>query len=116
MTKKKPLSRKRLSVTCTKGVLTIQIGLGALEKVCMHHPELTAFDDVTGDYIFPSITNARVFGMELVRVLRDEEEDGTTPVHQMLDAAIVAACEQGAEGILTGQDKAHRLIRDREDA
>ena len=35
----------------------------------------------------------------MLRELQREEEDGTTPVHRLLDRVGVAALEQGSEGI-----------------
>lgn len=45
------------------------------------------------------VTDAEEFAKELVRALNDEEEDGTTRIHLMFDAALEFAFEQGAEGI-----------------
>lgn len=45
------------------------------------------------------ITDAKAFAPYLVRALSDESEDGTTPIHKLLDQAICDACEQGAEGV-----------------
>lgn len=45
------------------------------------------------------ITDATAFARDLCRALNVEDEDGTTPVHQLFDAAIQTAFEQGAEGI-----------------
>ena len=52
------------------------------------------------------VTNTKVFSDEILRALNDEQEDGTTPVHQMLDAVVLEAIENGAEGIkLAGEDE-----------
>jgi hypothetical protein len=45
------------------------------------------------------ITNVEEFAADLVRALNNEEEDGTTPIHTMVDAAIFDAIEQGALGV-----------------
>lgn len=45
------------------------------------------------------VTNARAFAKEVVHALNDEDEDGTTPIHRLFDAAFEEAIEQGAEGV-----------------
>jgi hypothetical protein len=51
------------------------------------------------------VTDAKTFAKDLVRTLNDEEEDGTTPIHKMFDAAIWEASEQGADGIDEHEDQ-----------
>ena len=43
-----------------------------------------------------------VFAKSMVRQLTREEEDGTTPVHRMLDAAANEVLEQGDDGVEDG--------------
>lgn len=45
------------------------------------------------------VVDAQAFALEVLRALNDEDEDGTTPVHRMFDAAFEEAVEQGAEGV-----------------
>jgi hypothetical protein len=45
------------------------------------------------------ITDPNVFAGSVVRVLMDEEEDGTTLVHRMLDTAGERVVEDGAAGV-----------------
>ncbi|WP_336057341.1 hypothetical protein [Nitratireductor sp. CH_MIT9313-5] len=45
------------------------------------------------------VTNTKAFSDAIVRKLECQEEDGTTPVHLMLDGAIDRAFEDGEEGI-----------------
>lgn len=51
------------------------------------------------------ITNFDEFAAELVRALNDEDEQGTTRVHKMFDAAIEYAVDQGALGITEHGDQ-----------
>jgi hypothetical protein len=113
MAKTKLGSKKRLSVKITDGVLVISIGIATLGTAIRYNPDLSAFDEVTRKDLEPTITDATAFGKELVRALEDEDEEGSTPVHLMLDAAVVSAIENGAEGILTGDDKLDSLRRER---
>ncbi len=48
------------------------------------------------------ITNTKEFAGDLVHELNNEAEDGTTPIHQLFDAAIN---EQGARGIEEHEDQ-----------
>ena len=45
------------------------------------------------------VTDASLFAPEVVRALEDEDEEGTTAVHKLFDAAFLAAIEAGAEGV-----------------
>ena len=56
---------------------------------------------IDAGYIEPGfrITNARAFAKDLVQALNSEEEDGTTPIHRLFDAAMEDAIEQGADGV-----------------
>ena len=45
------------------------------------------------------VTDPLLFAKEMCRELNKESENGTTPIHTLLDKAIVAAFENGAEGI-----------------
>lgn len=40
-----------------------------------------------------------MFAKEVVRELNSEDEEGTTAIHKMFDAAFIEAIEQGAEGV-----------------
>lgn len=45
------------------------------------------------------VTDSVVFAKEVVRELNSEDEEGTTAIHRMFDAAFIEAIEQGAEGV-----------------
>lgn len=45
------------------------------------------------------VTNTKTFSDEIVKMFEDEQEDGTTVVHLMLDQAIMDADENGCEGL-----------------
>lgn len=46
-----------------------------------------------------NVEDIKVFAESMVRALREEQEDGTTPVHYLLDAAANWCFEQGEEGL-----------------
>jgi hypothetical protein len=49
------------------------------------------------------VTDPVVFVHEIVRAINEEEEDGSTLLTRMLDAAILRAVEDGCEGVDHGE-------------
>jgi hypothetical protein len=45
------------------------------------------------------VTDSGKFAKELCYALNAENEEGTTPVHRLMDKCVIAAIEQGALGI-----------------
>lgn len=45
------------------------------------------------------VTDAEKFAADVVRALNDEDEEGTTRVHQMFDSAFNYISENGSDGI-----------------
>jgi len=93
-----------LSVKLDGDELVIRIGISALAFAAIHAPQLEHFDDEANEFRLPKITDERKFAEEVAIVLGQEEEDGTTLVHRMLDGAFLEAVEQGREGILIYSD------------
>ncbi len=90
-----------LDVSIVGGELMIRIGVKTL-AVCAEQspvPEFSDFDEGTGKELRPTVTDPAVFASEVLRELLYEQEDGTTPVHELLDRAMLDAVENGAEGI-----------------
>lgn len=77
--------------------LVIRIGIGTLalaaENCPLFHDELRR-----PDLPYMKVVDAAALAEDVVQALNDEQEDGTTPIHLMLDAAIEAAAENGSEG------------------
>lgn len=90
---------RQLEVKVDRGVLTISIGLDLLKHALEYAPQLEFHNDESESFEHPKITSIDDFAEEMVSVLSDEDEDGTTPVHRLLDKAALDALEQGAEGI-----------------
>lgn len=82
-------SKKPLSVEIKDDVLTFSIGVETLAYAIQQGPNWPS--DV-------KVTDARTFAKDVLRELEREEEDGTTPVHRMLDARGRDAMENGSEG------------------
>lgn len=81
-----------LTVEITNGELTIRIGVDSLAWAAEHSDEY--FDGCK--CVLQVLDNDR-FAKDVLRELDREEEDGTTPVHMLLDKAIDAAVNQGSE-------------------
>lgn len=86
------------------GVLTMRIGVEVLAKAVKLNPDLTEYDERTGDWNEPEITDPDKFAAEVLRYLVDESEDGTTLIHVAIDTAAMNAIENGAEGIKLASD------------
>jgi hypothetical protein len=85
----------QLEVKLINGELRISIGIALLAHA-IQAAESTQWPE---DWYIRDIPT---FASEMARELRREEEDGTTPVHRMLDAVALAALEGGAGGIEEG--------------
>ena len=77
-----------LQVEIKEGRLEITIGIDLLCFAVEHGSGME----------WLTVTDKDVFAKEILSALRSEEEDGSTPVHRMFDAAATEACEQGADG------------------
>lgn len=87
-----------LNVEMRDGKLVIEIDIPTLCFAVAHGP---AFDSIVAAANGKEceITDERAFAEAILNELREEEEDGTTLVHEMLDKAAILAVEWGAEGI-----------------
>ena len=75
--------------------IVIRIKIDTLKEEFVIPDELL-FDDFTPRV---KVTNCRKFAKELLRELNKEQEDGSTPIHQLFDNAFIAAIDNGAEGV-----------------
>ncbi len=75
--------------------IVIRIPIAALTDACK-----IAWDDEYGEEDHGvAVIDAAVFAPYFVRELNEEEEDGATLVHLMLDKAAIKAADNGAEGL-----------------
>ena len=77
------------------GTIRIQVGSNVLAFATENHPELQ--DEEAEPRC--RVTDPAEWMKSVKLALDSEEEDGTTLVHKMLDAAIMRALEQGYEGV-----------------
>jgi hypothetical protein len=99
----KPGLQSYLRVLIQDNELQIRIGLETLKMAAEHCPEFQSESCEDGPY--EKIVDANELAADVKRALEDEEEDGTTPLHKLLDAAIVAARDDGS---LAFEEKADR--------
>jgi hypothetical protein len=88
-----------LKVQVVGGRLVITIGIACLAHAIEFDPSLSLFNEETGEFEYPEVTDPLVFAQAIDCALSQEEEDGSTPVHRMLDKAALDAIESGAEGV-----------------
>jgi hypothetical protein len=85
---------KPLIIKVRNDELQISIGINTLEYVFEH-----------SDYgASLQVSNPLEFAKDVARALEDEEEDGTTLCHRLLDKACKEACEQGSEWIVDANE------------
>lgn len=93
-----------LSVEMADGRLVIAIGIDSL-MTAVRGGDFWDDDEL-------KIVSADEFAADIVSELEREREDGTTPVHLMIDAAAEEAVEQGSLGVETKADE--EIVYDRD--
>lgn len=68
--------------------------------------------DPDGDPAY-HVTHKAAFADAVVEALGREEDDGTTPLHRLFDNAMLAAIEDGCEGVEEYERSQRRRERDR---
>lgn len=89
----------KVPLTCTitkTGVLLIRVGIGTIKFATETNPQMTAED---GETPVVTVSDAKVFAHEVCRAMNEESEDGSTLLSRMLDAAVMDAVDNGAQGI-----------------
>ena len=89
--------------------LVISIGIDVLAWAAAHSPDverLYVWDDATGDYDESrfKVTDTAVFAKEIVHALTDEAEDGSSRLTKLIDEAVMAAIEDGCDGVEIAED------------
>ena len=78
--------------------IVIRVTLGAL-VFATEHGCLCTFSRIKNDFRKVSVHDPVAWRDAILRALRREKENGDTPAHIMLDAALEYAADQGEEGI-----------------
>lgn len=90
----KATSEQPLKVGIEAGRVVISIGITTLGEAIVGPGS-----PVKREVPHAKITDHAQFAREVVRALKSEEEDGTTPVHKLLDGVALEFLENGADGI-----------------
>lgn len=85
---------KGLEVGLVGDRLVISIPIDTLVFAAEH-----AFETAYGEEHGLKVTDSKIFAEDVLRALQYEKEDGTTPVHELLDAALISAVDDGSEGV-----------------
>lgn len=77
----------------------IRVGVNTIAFVSENSSKFMDFNEKTGEYENRfRVADTSELARDVVRALNKEQEDGTTPVHLLLDDAIEEAFEQGSLG------------------
>jgi len=90
------MSKKALVCKIVKRVLTIEVGIETIKFAAERHED---FWQPETDKVALVVSNPLLFAKDVRYALLDEQEDGSTPISALLDAAIKQAVEQGSEGL-----------------
>jgi hypothetical protein len=95
----------RLRCKIVGGELRISIGIDTLAFAFVNGPvgDKLTYDEETGDWDDSRlrVTNVAEFASEVVHALTDEQEDGSTPLTNLLDAAYQSVVDDGGQGFWT---------------
>lgn len=86
-----------LQVAVERGQLVIRIGLNVLAHAAEHCPRLPHGDEYWSGPL-AKIDDRNELANDVVCALLDEREDGSSPISDAIDAAILEAYEQGSIG------------------
>ena len=91
-----------IRICAQDGDLVIRIPIGTMIYAFENDP---ANEDWNGtEHVPPKVTDRDGFVAEVIHELEREQEDGTTPVHLMMDGAMREAIEQGSQHVKCGAD------------
>ena len=96
---------QHLEVEIEDDELRIRIGIDTLRYATESCPALIRYNEETGKWDHPRVADVDVWAQEVLGALiRDNPYGDEAPPQQMLDKAMEAAVENGAEGILMPDD------------
>ena len=82
-----------------RGRLRVDVSDETLRFAAEHHPDLWDGSPESADGPVVKITDLGKFMAAVCSELNAEDEDGSTPLSRVLDAAILQAIENGCDGI-----------------
>lgn len=101
MSKRTPVvpAEQPLVVAIENEQLVIRVGVNVIAFVAEKSEKFQEYNMRTGQYdSLYRVADAAQLASDVVRALNKEQEDGTTPVHLLLDEAIEQAADDGSMG------------------
>lgn len=95
----------KLSVSISDGRLVISLGIETLVWALEHSGPLEEYNERTGEYENPKVTDVDAFAKDVMYSLLEEEEDGSNAITRLLDSAMLNAIEQGSENVEMTSEK-----------
>lgn len=103
----------QLTVDIIDEEVVIRVGIDTLAWAFDHMGENNPYDEEVHDFVQTwKVTDPSEFAKDVVGELTREEEDGTHPLHLLLDQACNAAADQGSLGIDENTDGLSAYARD----
>ena len=94
-----------LHVTVVDGCVRIEIGTRTLARAVACSPWATPYDENRGDFFRTfAIADIEQFAKDVVSAMRDEREDGSSLLTDLLDKSAQEAIEQGSEALADADD------------
>jgi hypothetical protein len=97
------MAKKRdtpLRVEVVDEQLVIRIGIGTLAWAAEHQNDWNPFDDERNDFFQKwRVSGAKGFALDVAGQLLKEEEDGSSPLSDLLDKMSMEVVEDGAESV-----------------
>lgn len=91
---------KPLTITIEQEQLVIRIGISTLAFAFDHSEENNPWNDEKNDFVRSfKVTNKKEFANDVLITLREEKEDGSTLLTDLLDKACNTAVENGSRGV-----------------
>lgn len=105
----------RLTVDIENDEIVIRVGVGTVAWAFDHMEENNPWSDDKHDFVQEwKVVDPLEFAKDVVGELTREEEDGSHPLHRLLDQVSTAAADQGSLGIDEVTDGKSAYARDYE--
>ena len=85
-----------LQVVVEPTELVIRIGFDTLKMAAEYCPLLFDGESKNCDPPYCEVTDANELAKDVARMIEDEQEDGSSPVRDLIDRAILAAMDDGS--------------------
>ena len=89
-----------LQIRIVRGILQISVGVDMLCSAAERSDEFQPYNETACDFDQWKISDQNKFAEEVIHALRDEAENGSTPLTRLLDAMCLEALENGADAEL----------------